>query len=260
MKSNNKKYSVSFSDLEKLVSQLPHDIELTIVGGQALQFWASFYHNSFTQYIEQDGLYFATTDIDFVASSKDAIKCARAWGASPSIPGANDITPNTALIELCLDGKTIRIDFLSDYLKPGKLKNSFFSRTPLSPSRPLYVLSPFTVMLAKIANILVLKRNNEQSIGQLKASFAITKCYIEDRLKAGEMKDAQSIISQVLYIAGESTLGIQLYKLSIDVVEALPADDKFMVLDSRFVDYNINSVKERLYKKRTKIDQSLGCV
>jgi hypothetical protein len=141
---------VTFDDLKRLIKLVPKDVKLTVVGGQAINFWATYFHEIYPKkFIEQDELVFGTQDIDIVADRKAALCCYEAWkkefNAKKNIPNIGDYTINSAIVTVYLAGKgDITIDFLTDYVRPPlSLKAKSLELNKLSDNKLIYVSRPF---------------------------------------------------------------------------------------------------------------------
>ncbi len=70
--------SLSFDDIYLFIASLPNSEKVTLVGGQALNFWAEMYLG------DDSGLYrryapFTSADIDFLGGRDAVIECAETW-------------------------------------------------------------------------------------------------------------------------------------------------------------------------------------
>jgi len=228
--------TIDFDDIKSLIDKLPSNVNLTIVGGQAVSFWGSLYFELYPELFEAStGIVFGTADIDIMASSDAAKACAEAWGASITIPKKFEPTPNTAIVHLNLPGKgAIEIDFLSDYQRLNHVKKQYFSTVPLSQDKPIFILSQLTVLLAKIGNTLVLRRTDPHGLGHLRAAILIVRCYLTELIKQ-ELDAVYEIVGLILYLAGRRNVGqILFHRYDIDLLAAIPSD--LEALDPRYVE------------------------
>ncbi len=246
---------VTFDDIKKLIELVPKDVKLTFVGGQAINFWATYFHEIYPKkFIGQEGLVFGTQDIDIVANSKAALCCYEAWkiefNAKINIPDIEDHTVNSAIITIHLAEKgDITIDFLTDYVRPNnssKLKNELFK---LSDSKPIYILSPFATLLAKIGNTLVLKRTHSHALGQLRAAILINQCYIMELLENNSKSEASQIIKSIIKLTTKNNIGGYLYQYhNIDLLNILP--ENLDTLDPRFIEKSLKPELAKILSKR----------
>ena len=246
---------VTFEDVNSLVKLIPTGVRLTFVGGQAINFWATYFHKIYPEkFIKQDELVFGTQDIDIVADSKAAFCCYEAWktefNAKINIPTKEDHTMNSAIVTVYLAGKgDVNIDFLIDYVSyPPQLKAELFKLSE-SDSKFFYILSPFATLLAKIGNTLILRRTNPHALGQLRAAMAINQCNIMELLKNGFHSEASKIIKNIMNITAKRNIGGHLYQYyNIDLLKILP--ENMNALDPRFIKKSLEPGLARIVSKR----------
>ena len=243
---------INFSDVQELIKQLGTDDKLTLVGGQALGFWGTYYYQQFPELFNEKSneLVFTTTDIDFVASSETAERCAQLWGGEVVFPEKWAETPNTAIVSIILAsvGK-VEIDFLADYERLHHVKASFFKEIPLSKVKPIFILSAFTVFLSKLANCLNLKRAGAAGLGALRASILVVKCHLLEKITEQDFKFVYKHIVQLLYLAGSARHGKLVYReYKIDILDAIP--DDLSALDSKFIEFNMSPKVKQIQAAR----------
>src|SRR5690348_8920995 len=102
--------------IEEILNDPPPDVDLTLVGGQALIYWTLSYQESFPQ-LFPDEVISSTFDIDFVVRFKIAChQCAEHWKGKLILPGQDDHTPELGkiLIEGDDGEDALQIDLLPD--------------------------------------------------------------------------------------------------------------------------------------------------
>lgn len=244
---------IDFEDIKALMDKVPPSVNLTIVGGQAITFWGTLYHEKYVELFEgNDSIVLGTADIDIMASSDAAKICAEAWGASVIFPEIFDETPNTAIVSLNIPGKgIIEIDFLDDYQRLNKVKEAYFSSVLLSQHKPIYVLSQLTLLLAKIGNTLILRRTDIHALGHLRAAVLIVRCYMMSLIDAQELKPVYRAIKLILYLAARRNVGQTLFNnYGIDLLSAIPED--LTSLDARYIENTYNPKNESIICSRNR--------
>jgi hypothetical protein len=237
----NEQTPLSFEDLSFLIKSLPDDIDLVVIGGQALSFWANFYYEKFPEIFNSTpGIVLGTSDIDFKATKEAAEKCAEAWNAKIEYPDQFNSTANTAIAFVELPGKgEVTIDFLSDFQKLPRQKKNASTTTPLSSEKSISVLSPLATLTSKLANIIVLRRDDNHSLGQLRTAILILKCHLEHQIEIGQHRDAGRQIKMVLRYAKNNSIGRFIWREhSISILNFLP--DNLPDLDARFLSHYIH--------------------
>jgi len=216
--------------LFQLLQNPPPNVDLTIVGGSALVFWASLYIETYPQYFDTQKIV-GTKDIDFIALLSAARACHQHWGGELHEPGFGHATPELAILCLNKDENPIEIDFLPDLVKIPKHR-ALKDREPvvgISDSDGFYVLSEFMVLLNRVNNTIYLSRyQNEHAYDQLHNAISVVKSAIQARLDTGEYNRAARLAYNLLDLARNKALGIKLcVDFEIDVLDGLIFDDRY---------------------------------
>ena len=241
--------AVKFEELVELISSLPDDVSLTVIGGQALSFWVLYYQESYPEKFNAENIIIGTVDIDFLTDKRSMSICADAWGVKLCIPDpSNVVTPQIGLLEMQLNEKPVIIDFLTDYVKPKRIKDGWLKTIPLSEEREFYILGPQATLLSKIGNVIVLKRKDENSIGQLRAAMMVIHCAILESIDNGEKRSARRLIKFVLSISRSPRIDKPLCKLDVDLLEIIP--NQLNMLDIRYVEQSVDPEMQRIQGAR----------
>lgn len=249
-------FEVTSEDFDYLIQKLPNDVDLMIVGGQALSFWSELYLPKYPEeFASEEGLVSTTSDIDFVGSRLTAEKCAKAWNAEIEFPNAHDVvTPNTALVKVEIPNKGIIVlDFLKDYVSYSSLRNDNDERVYLNERQTISILGPIATLLSRMANVTILHRRDDHAIGQLKTALVITRCVVREHLGYAEISQAQKILNLILHIANKDHMGKPLYRqFGIDLLKTIPND--LDGLHTKFVS-SLQIKAEEIVQKRNQFDQ-----
>ena len=241
--------AVEFSELEELIGALPDDVCLTVIGGQALSFWVVYYQENYPDKFIADNISIGTVDIDFLTDRKSMRICADAWGVKLSVPESdNVVTPQIGLLEMELNEKPVIIDFLSDYVRPSRVKDRFLKTIPLSDDKEFYVLGPQATLLSKIGNVIILRKRDSNSIGQLQAAIMVIHCAILEAMDEGKTRTAKGLIQFILSISRSSRIDKPLCRLDVDLLEAIPnqlnrIDNSYVVLSIEPIIQKINNAR-----------------
>ncbi|MCG8434141.1 MAG: hypothetical protein MJA83_08935, partial [Gammaproteobacteria bacterium] len=141
-------------DVEALLARLPDPAEAILVGGQAINFWATRYskHNPKIKKFKP----FTSQDIDFVAPQKLVKKWAKAIGAELVLPSLHDhVTINSAV--LVLPGGSLpplEIDILAsiDGVTMKRVKESALYAASEDGAIEFRVLHPLHCLASVLAN------------------------------------------------------------------------------------------------------------
>lgn len=102
-----------FPELLKAFDPLLDDHNAAIVGGQALNIWATHYYDQAPEELARSAPY-TSKDIDYYGNRNAAEALANALQGDVDFPSPDDHTPNTAVAIVDLNGRRREIDFLGD--------------------------------------------------------------------------------------------------------------------------------------------------
>jgi len=244
---------LTFKDAAPFIESIPDQDKLTLVGGQALCFWHEFYFEKYQDLFNDDWL-ISTQDIDFLGGQAAVKECAKAWNATPKLSSLDDHTPNSGIVVVDYDGEELIIDFLwnvqgIDKTEVEKERFEMLIPTPDGKGTSFFILSPFLCLLSRVSNILTLKRTDQHSLDQLRASIVIVKCLIDEYLNGGDEKQARKVVENVYNLAKSKAEGIRIFtEFDIDIFEAVPEDGRF---NENFKKERFPRMKADLAEKRS---------
>ncbi len=135
-------------------------------------------------------------------------------------------------------------------MRPPKIKRSYFDVAGLSENKKIFILGPISVLLAKIANTLILRRDDAHALGHLRAAVLVTSCFLRDLIEENKQSKASHIIQLLLYIADNRAMGRILFEgYSIDILDAIPRQLDGG-LDDRFVRLTLTPEIKKIRKRR----------
>ncbi|MCP4352100.1 MAG: hypothetical protein GY795_42090 [Desulfobacterales bacterium] len=243
--------SLSFEDIYPLIESVPNSEKITLVGGQALNFWAELYFHGDMKFCRKHGP-FTSADIDFLGNRDAVLECAGAWNGTAKLSQLSDASPNSGIIVIPLkSGDNLIIDFL---ISVYGIKNSELVKERMKiryKNALLFVLSPFHCLRSRISNIIGLKRNSDYSLDRLVLAIAVMKKRITHLLDAGNIRQALKETEDVFRLACDPMLGIPLFAdYGADVSEAIPQDSRMGEL---FIINRYPQMKIILETKRNKL-------
>lgn len=225
---------LTFEDIVPVIRQV-FDLNVTLVGGQAVNHWAEHYLSQ-GRAPELTSLGpFTSEDIDFLGSPHAAEVCARRLpGASIHLAGLDDVTVNTAVVMFKDQrGYAHRIDFLRSVggVADDDLRKTVRIVSPMShPDLRLNVMHPRVSLESRAHNIVSLggRYRSQHGINQYKAAVVTTREYILDLLSLPDddaVRVALDVINKIAAFA-ESDVGVDVVPLTgTDPLEAVPIDD-----------------------------------
>jgi hypothetical protein len=170
------------ADFGEVIQKIPN--ECPLIGGQAVSWWAQ-------QYCPADKPV-TSCDIDFWGFKENLMELARALGQKPILPNRHEMTIWVGGIQMRLKGETTVVDFINtvpglDSFDAEKVSvRQWFGA--LSGSKEILVLSPVSLVLAKIYALKAFDQSGRQDERHLKVSLITAKGFIEQLLREGKVK------------------------------------------------------------------------
>lgn len=163
----------------RVLAPVTADPSVVLIGGQAVEFWARFVG---FETAESSPELLASKDIDFVGSAAAARATADLLAGRSHVPSFDDHTTLTGVVFFDdSEGVERRIDFL---VAPLGLTSDDVRDTAVelelatgAPSAPLWVMHPERVMESRIANVQILKIDDEHALAQLRTSIVIAQAW-----------------------------------------------------------------------------------
>ena len=247
------KKEIAAETLQRLLSNPPPDVDLTLVGGGALILWIEHYREHYPGNFDSERIA-GTEDIDFIALKVDVLKCEKHWGGVLYQPGFDHATPEIAILSVDAEGGegSIEIDFLQDLL--GIAKNeSLKGRLPIlgfSEKENIYFLSEFMVLKNRVMNTLSLYRyRRANAIDQIYNAMSVVKSAIMAKLDVGDNKGASRMAYKVLDMTRTRRIGIKLFVIfGIDLLDAVVINDERHV--AGFTDMAQPKLLKQIYERR----------
>jgi hypothetical protein len=182
---------LAYVDVRPVLAKIA-DLErqLVLVGGQAVNFWASFYQGR-VPVVAQEAP-FTSKDIDFCGDQRSVRSCAERLGGTARVATFDDATPNSGTVVFVdAAGITRTLDILSapygidsaevhDTAVPVELPNDAGASTSLR----FYVMHPVLCMESRVHNVVGLpgSYDTEQGRKQLRLSIVCAGAFLVDIL------------------------------------------------------------------------------
>jgi hypothetical protein len=178
--------------------------ELVLVGGQAVNFWASFYQRRVPALAREAP--FTSKDIDFCGDKRTVRVCAERLGGTPRVATFDDATPNNGTVVFVdAAGITRTLDIVSapfgleaaevhDTAVPVELADD----AGVSTGVHFYVMHPVLCMESRAHNVVGLPGSYDTLQGrkQLRLSVVFARAFLLDVLDGGI--DAEDAVRTVL--------------------------------------------------------------
>jgi hypothetical protein len=163
--------------------------ELVLVGGQAVNFWATYYEGRVPDLAREAP--FTSKDIDFCGDQRAVRVCAERLGGTARVATFDDATPNSGTV-VFVDGAgvTRTLDIVS---APFGLTSSEVGETALSveilddggaPTGVTFFVHPVLCMESHVHNVVGLpaEYDNDHGRKQLRASILVAHEFVRDVL------------------------------------------------------------------------------
>jgi hypothetical protein len=210
------------------LADLEHPIVL--VGGQAVNFWASYYEARAPELAAHAP--YASKDIDFMGSRHAVRECARRLGGTAKLATLDDMnTPSTGAVVFVDEGNhTRQIDFLGSVagLDDADLVETAVPATVDDehgiPIASFLVLNPVLCLRSRAYNVAYLPGyQTEHARSQLRAAIICARQFASDLL-ASDPAEALAC-NEVFFDIARYGAGVEVFVLhQIDVLAALVVD------------------------------------
>jgi len=165
-------------DFSEILRAVPY--ECVLIGGQAVVWWAERYGVEMEVRGEKQDI--TSRDIDFWGSSADLIATAKALSAIPAFPDRREMTALAGAIGLSVAGKRTALEML--HAVPGIDSNDPFAvaMEERLDDRKLLVLSPVSLVLAKLHALRHFDQTDRQDLFHLQVSLRASELFIAEGL------------------------------------------------------------------------------
>ncbi|WP_414041116.1 hypothetical protein ACJU26_03230 [Acidithiobacillus sp. M4-SHS-6] len=234
---NDPEIPVSIDDTILILSRVAQDDDhsrlpdITLVGGQALNFWADRYFGR-----DND---FVSGDVDLLGGTTEALRCAKAWGAKIHVADMDSAmgSPNIAvvLIDRGSGSPPLRVDFLGNLIGPS-VRDVLHARFEVLTKQgfSFHVMHPLHIMESRIGNAFYLGRKDESALRRLELSFSVTKAHITDTIHQNT-RSGLKMVERVVEMA-LSERGKMSWYSRHDPMTAIPDPSEIMEYPQLFVE------------------------
>lgn len=267
-----------FPELLRAFEPLLDDHNAAIVGGQALNVWATYYYDEARDELAAFAPY-TSKDIDYYGTKEAAEALARVLQGEVQVPDPHDQTPQTAVAVVKLAGRSRQIDFLGTLAGvPRRVIHGNLATVDLEwaadedTGTRVRLLNPLPILMSRAGNIVTLRRRDDRSVRQLQASIIVLREYLRERLNVAadgsetdmERDDAHrevvDIAKALLAWSRSDSNARGVYELGLgDPLEPLDAVLDHPGWDPRFVACEIRpqlaSARERRDKRRIEAER-----
>ena len=185
---------LSYLDVRPIVAKIA-DLgrELVLVGGQAVNFWASYYEHRVQELALEAP--FTSKDIDFCGDERTVRICAERLGGKARVATFDDATPNSGTVVFVdAAGVTRTLDVVSvpfgldrDEVHATAVPVEVLDEGGAVTGARFYVIHPVLSMESRVHNVIGLASSydTEQGRKQLRASILCAREFLRDVLEGG---------------------------------------------------------------------------
>lgn len=247
---------LTYEDTVRILARLHGQGDLVLVGGQAVNFWATYYLDRAPELAEKAP--YTSKDIDFSASHAAVKECAKRLGGTARLASLDDMnTPNTGTVVFVdYDGYERQIDFLT---VPAGLVAEEVTRTSFparilgddgSTAATFHVLHPVLSLRSRIHNVAFIDGyQTPHALNQLRAAIVSAREYVLEAIEAGEidiaLKANERNYKTVLYRGGAEVY----VRHGIDAFGALVDDERLPTKFSTEQYPRMHANVQRRYKR-----------
>lgn len=189
---------LSYEQASRILAKLANlEHPVVLVGGQALNFWASYYEESVAELAVNAP--YTSKDIDFLGSHEAVKECARRLGGTARLATLDDMnTPNTGVVVFVDDdGHRRQIDFLGEVAGVRETYYESIDATIVdahdTPVATLRVMDPISCLKGRAHNVAYLPGyQSEHALNQLCAAIFCAKEFGRDLLKQDPFETLRS--------------------------------------------------------------------
>jgi len=242
--------SLSFEDIYSFIASLPDSEKVTLVGGQALNFWAEMYLGDDSE-LRRRYAPFTSADIDFLGGRDTVLECAETWDGNAKLPEPFDASPNSGVVIVPFGSEaSLVVDFLSSVHGIGNAELLKERVRVCYKNAVFFVIHPLHCLKSRVLNVTGLRRDDSHSLNRLMLAISMTNRRITHLLDEGRRRQSLKEIEAVFRITRDSMAGIPLFAdYGIDIFKAVPEDSR---LDELFMKRRYPQMKEILDTKRKK--------
>lgn len=251
-------------ELKEIFTKLRQkDLDLVLVGGQAINFWATLYYNSEPK-LEQY-LPFSSEDIDFFGGRLEAIICHQILGGELNLNRDFNPSPNSGVIVTNFQNNKLRIDFLSSVfgLNDTEISESaivFVGKEELAGIE-LKVLNPILCLEGKLKSVMGLPQQGRQDLKHLQISLLCAREFTKNICINKSSRTGLKLVERIAKNA-ITEAGLQVWHQHQILIEsAIPLDVIATLKDEKWANFNhirLSQILEQIEIKRQRYKQAIA--
>ncbi len=208
-----------------ILSQIPASSETILVGGHAINLWATAYQDRIPEL--ENYLPFSSEDLDFIGGKIEAVEFQEKLGGTLSFPKKFSPSPNTAILIAKSGTDSLRIDFLGNVfgLDTEQVASSAVTfSTPKLPGINLKVLNPILCVSGKLKSYTGLPQLGRQDKKHLEIAILIAREYVKEVCTDNKPRDGLKLVERLAKTT-KSEAGLQVWQQdNIDLTNTIPTE------------------------------------
>lgn len=228
LESDQREYCLEMKYTPAEVQEIFHsikDLNIVLVGGQAVNLWASFYREDNLEL--SNYLPFSSEDLDFYGGKLDAMEIRNRLGGELILNNNFDPSPNTAILLVNFKNKKLRLDFLGSVfgISDSEIASNYkIISLKEAPENQLKVLHPILCLEGKLKSVVSLPQQGRQDLKHLKMSVLFVKEFLKEICRDEQPKEGLKLIERIVSnTISETGLTVWL-KHQVDLESAIPFD------------------------------------
>jgi hypothetical protein len=210
--------------LEVLLRLQAASSEIIVVGGQAVNLWATHYAQGDERW--QRLRPFASRDIDFFGSRLEVTACAAQLGGKAYLNRDFDSSPNTGIVTISYRNEPLTIDFLATVfgISDDDIISTAvdFKGTGSLDGLQIKVLNPVLCLEGKLKSLLNLPQAGRQDAKHCLLSTLVLREYLKEVCQESEPRPGLKVIERILRLGGTEGALNAWYRLGLSVESTIP--------------------------------------
>jgi hypothetical protein len=245
---------------EILIKLQAVDLEVVVVGGQAVNLYAYQYYQKIPKLWQY--MPFASEDLDFYGGKIEAVICQEILGGQLILNQDFDPSPNAGIVLVNYQNKTLRIDFLASIYG---LNDSEIIATSLTfcgqnqlENIKLKVLHPILCLEGKLRCLRGLPQHNRQDLKHCQILIICVNQFLAEFINDNLPRTSLKLIERILDIAIREDGLSAWYHHQILIEDAIPFKLLTQLHDEqwqRFLQIRLPQIKEFINIKRSRYQQ-----
>lgn len=243
-------------NLREILNKLQEvNLDVVLVGGQAVNLWAYQYYNNSPEL--QKYIPFSSEDLDFYGGKMEAIICQETLGGKVILNKDFDPSPNAGIVLVNYKNKTLRIDFLASVygLNDAEITEkalTFLGKDKLENVK-LKVLHPILCLEGKLRCLRSLPQQNRQDLKHTKILIICVNQFLANLIIDSPARTGLKFMERILNNALREDALNAWYHYQIKIEDAIPFDTLEKLQDEKwknFREIRLPQIKEQINLKR----------